>query len=365
MVFPAACNTLPLLRGTAENDRVHTGSAVGFRSRSEIHCNRMALRAQPDVHATAASPASLAMLLEQNMAAMQAVKLTHICAPEVSWAGTSASSSSTRSDAVVESASSTSPREEVDPHLEHLRGEHVRLQEELQLAHERTLKAGELERKKHEMHSLLLRTAHDEAIKAALAARQESADLREQLEQQARGLEAERDEAAQQRRTLEAEVGLLASEVQRLRARADGSDRFECFERLSTSQDGPSAVPDGVAVRLPGQPPAGATKLTAPRELPGRPAPETGPGSATGGMHSLLEIGLKWSSGNAVDGSEPRAGAARLDGQSPASIAEAVARLERLEHIAEAAEQRFEALARDHADLQRRHAELLSQQQRG
>ena len=78
-----------------------------------------------------------------------------------------------------------------------------------------------------------------------------------------------------------------------------------------------------------------------------------------------MEIGLKWSSGNAVDGSEPRAGAARLDGQSPASIAEAVARLERLEHIAEAAEQRFEALARDHADLQRRHAELLSQQQRG
>ena len=283
------------------------------------------------------STPSLRDLLKANADEMRVVRSSAITNGPVTTATTEPTDDV---DAKVRNASllidSAAAAQEAE--LQSLRAEVSRLSEELAQAHERATTIAECQRRQTDIHSTLLRAAHDEAVAARDEARAEAEAMRQRVSQ----VEAQAAEARQhseiRERTALAEAGLHAA--------AAAASREEL---LGSRLDARSVV--GVHLAL----------LRS--ELAMSEATQAQPGEPVGGsggtrMHaaslpppsSLREI-QQWS-GVSVSGTVNAAAAKERNMEWMAP------RLERLEQVAEAASHRFEELQREYEALRLRHARL-------
>lgn len=295
----------------------------------------------PSQTRTRISVPSIAALLAENEREMSMLRTTSICTPQNMDSTSQQDAKATDALALV-----ADPRA---AEVEALKAEVARLNAELQESHGRAQKVGECERRKSEIHNVLLRTAHDEAVAAARQAREECEALRVKYDQQSNEFLAFREKARLQQQTAEADQGLLVAEVSALRAellgaRVDGAAVSVAGVHLAAMRSSLAEQDDLLAAALD----ALRSKVVFHHAAP-RPSRRH-----VGAEASMREI-EQWSSGATASAAAQQAGA---DAADPVTLAHALARLERLETMAEAATQRFSTLQDEHAALQRRYGKL-------
>ena len=253
--------------------------------------------------------------------------------------------------------------------LESLKSEVAQLKADLQEAHARAQKVGECERRKGQIHNVLLRAAHDEAVAAARAASEEAHALRAKLDQQAKAFAAFRARVDVQQRTAEADHALLATEVSSLRAellgaRADGSTMSVAGVHLAALRSSLEHQDEMLAAALSALASKAIFHHTSPRPSSHMCSCAAASSASacslqqqrglSGGGASLEQI-QEWSSGHSV-------AATSSDPEESAKLVKALERLSRLEQMAEAAVGRFEELQKEHDTLQRRYGKLQRKQ---
>lgn len=236
--------------------------------------------------------------------------------------------------------------------FEEMRAENSQLRSALDEANKRSTTIAELQRRQTDMHMTLLRAAHDEAVSAQNTACNESATLREQLTRASGENDALRRQLQRQQQTAQAELGILTAEVRAANQELVGS-RDSAYtasvagvhlaalrNELASSESHVAELFDALQAKA-------TFHYTAPRGR--QPA-----------LHDLRQ----WINGEAP--APPTTPAAKA---SPASQAEAgplssgaLERLNRLEQVADAAAERFEALQKEHVLLRRKYHKLKLKQ---
>jgi hypothetical protein len=277
---------------------------------------------------------SLRTLLEENAAEMSQLRTSHIFMPA---AGANFAPIGSSEAPVLSAEVSTNP---LQPEVTSLREQVAELREQLEEAHKRSATIADCQRRENEIHSTLLRAAHDEAVQARRDVEDDASSLRARLGQAEVEVASLRAQLDIQRQTAYAEAGLQAAETAKLRKELVGGQR-----------DG-AASAAGVHLALLRSELAVADRnlATASASLAGRaewqytaPQPSKGP---------ALDSIQRWSASDLEGGGAPPQHAAATHG------AGALERLERLESIANMASERFEALRREHSTLRRRFVRL-------
>ena len=298
-------------------------------------------------------------LLDENSREMDALRTTSICKPAPTVLELQSAEEAMAGSKAVANPSSA----DMESHA--LKAEIAQLKADLQEAHARAQKVGECERRKGEIHNVLLRSAHDEAVAAARQARQEVDALRAKFDQQAKEFAAFRARADVQQRTAEADHALLATEVSSLRAellgaRADGSTTSVAGVHLAALRSSLEQQDEMLTAALSALASKAIFHHTSPRPASyscscattsSASASSLQQQSGVGGGGASLEQIQQWSSG------QPTA-AASSDPGDAAKLAKALERLVRLEQMAETATGRFEELQKEHAALRSRYSKL-------
>jgi hypothetical protein len=166
----------------------------------------------------AASARDPATLLAENAAAMSGVRTSHICQTAATSFAAALNPTTDTSPPPAAAAPShavlTQPLREENAAL---REENARLRAELDEAHQRAGKIAELQRRKGEIHSTLLRAAHEEALRSRDEARADAAAAHGELARASEEMAALRARMQRQQQTAQAEAGLLAAEAEAAR----------------------------------------------------------------------------------------------------------------------------------------------------
>ena len=285
---------------------------------------------------------------------MDAVRASSICCGSSSAVATH----SENADALAVAAPSDAPwTSSLEREIAALKQENESLKTQLEEAHKRAGTIAECQRRQGEIHNTLLRVAHDEAVQARDAARADAQAARDELVKANDANKRLQAASERQQASFHAEAGLLAADAKAARDELVGRKYENATSaagvHLAALRSELSSCDETLAKALKELAPKAAWRYAAPRPTPMPAAP------IVGGASRLQEQLRQWSEGETQEVSPPTppakpAASSSAGGLSPGGLA----RLTRLETIAEAAAVRFEALQAEHDALLRSYEEL-------